>query len=73
MGGRESTDNGRALGRRETADRVELLEHDGTRRSLAKSDIANRELQDLSPMPGGIVKTPAELSDLLAYLLSGVP
>lgn len=57
----------------ETADHVELLEHDGTRRSLAKSEIAKRELQHVSPMPGGIVKTPAELGDLLVYLLSGAP
>jgi putative heme-binding domain-containing protein len=55
----------------ETADRLELLEHDGTRRSLAKSDIVERALQDVSPMPAGIVKTPGELSELLAYLLRG--
>ncbi|HEV3341194.1 MAG TPA: HEAT repeat domain-containing protein [Pirellulales bacterium] len=55
----------------ETADRLELLEQDGTRRSLAKSEIVERALQDVSPMPAGIVKTPAELSELLAYLLRG--
>jgi putative heme-binding domain-containing protein len=55
----------------ETVDRLELLEQDGTRRSLAQSDIAERSLQDISPMPAGIVKTPSELSALLAYLLRG--
>jgi putative heme-binding domain-containing protein len=55
----------------ETADRLELLENDGTRRSLAKSEIVERALQDISPMPAGIVKTPGELSELLAYLLRG--
>jgi putative heme-binding domain-containing protein len=55
----------------ETADGLELLEQDGTRRSLAKGDIVERALQDVSPMPAGIVKTPAELSELLAYLLRG--
>lgn len=55
----------------ETADRLELLEQDGTRRSLEKGDIAERSLQDISPMPSGIVKSPAELSALLAYLLRG--
>jgi hypothetical protein len=39
------------------------------RQTLVKSDIAERELQDISPMSGGIVKTPAELSALMAYLL----
>ncbi|HVX10323.1 MAG TPA: hypothetical protein VHC22_04040 [Pirellulales bacterium] len=57
----------------ETADEIELLEQDGTRRSLSKGNIAQRELQDISPMPAGIVKTPGELSNLLAYLLRGEP
>jgi putative heme-binding domain-containing protein len=57
----------------ETADRLELLEHDGTRRSLAKGDIVERALEDMSPMPAGIVKTPVELAALLAYLLRGEP
>ncbi|HET6881152.1 MAG TPA: hypothetical protein VFI31_13410, partial [Pirellulales bacterium] len=55
----------------ETADELELLQNDGTRRTLPKGEIAERQLQDLSPMPAGIVKTPAELADLLAYLLRG--
>lgn len=55
----------------ETADAIDLLQPDGTHRTLAKSEIEGRELQDLSPMPVGIVKTPAELSALVAYLLRG--
>ncbi|OYV84362.1 MAG: hypothetical protein B7Z73_15635 [Planctomycetia bacterium 21-64-5] len=55
----------------ETADGLELLQQDGTRRTLVKSEVARRELQDLSPMPVGIVKTPTELGELLAYLLRG--
>jgi putative heme-binding domain-containing protein len=55
----------------ETADRLELMEQDGTRRSIAKNSIVERALQDISPMPAGIVKTPGELSALVAYLLRG--
>lgn len=55
----------------ESSEGLELLQQDGTRRELAKSDISRREVQELSPMPVGIVKTPAELSELLAYLLRG--
>jgi putative heme-binding domain-containing protein len=55
----------------ETADKLELLLPDTKRREVAKSDIDQRELQNLSPMPQGVVKTPAELRDLLAYLLRG--
>lgn len=55
----------------ETADALELLQADGTHRTIPKSEIERRELQELSPMPAGIVKTPAELSELVAYLLRG--
>jgi len=50
-----------------------LLLPTAARRSLAKSDIEARKLQPVSPMPTGLVKTPAELGDLLAYLLSANP
>ncbi|HUY34261.1 MAG TPA: TIM barrel protein [Pirellulales bacterium] len=58
---------------RETADEIELLLPDATRKTVAASEIESRQLQALSPMPAGIVKTPAELRDLLAYLLSENP
>ena len=35
--------------------------------------IDERKLQELSPMPQGLVKAPDELLDLLAYLLSDNP
>ena len=36
-------------------------------------DIEERMTTATSPMPAGVVKTPAELRDLLAYLLSERP
>jgi putative heme-binding domain-containing protein len=57
----------------ETADRLELLLPDTTRKTLAQADVAERKLLDTSPMPQGLVKTPAELRDLLAYLFSDDP
>jgi putative heme-binding domain-containing protein len=58
---------------RESADEVELLLADATRKTIATTDIESRQMQALSPMPAGIVKTPGELRDLLAYLLSEHP
>jgi putative heme-binding domain-containing protein len=57
----------------ETADELELLLPDAARKTLRKSDIEERNLIAQSPMPAGIVKTPRELRDLLAYLLSDNP
>ena len=57
----------------ETADQIELLLPDATRKTVATVEIESRQLQAVSPMPAGIVKTPAELGDLLAYLLSDNP
>ena len=54
----------------ETGDRVELLTKEAKRISISKTDIDERKLQDLSPMPAGLAKKPDELRDLLAYLLS---
>lgn len=54
----------------ETSDEIDLLLPAGVHRALRKSDIAKREIQDRSPMPEGLVQTPAELRDLLAFLLS---
>ncbi|MBS0207883.1 MAG: c-type cytochrome [Planctomycetes bacterium] len=55
----------------ETADKVELLLPDTKRVAINKSEIEERALQNLSPMPQGIVKQPSELRDILAYLLRG--
>jgi putative heme-binding domain-containing protein len=57
----------------ETADRLELLQPDTERRTILKADIDERTVQDISPMPVGLVKKPEELRDLLAYLLSKNP
>jgi len=57
----------------ETGEKLEMILTDTTRISFVKSDIEERKLQDVSPMPTGLVKTPGELRDLLAYLLSENP
>ncbi len=55
----------------ETADRIELLLPDTKKVVIEKKDIEQRALQNLSPMPQGIVKQPEELQDLISYLLQG--
>jgi putative heme-binding domain-containing protein len=57
----------------ESAESIELLLPDATRRTLAKRDIDERAAAPVSPMPAGIVRTRQELLDLLAYLLSENP
>jgi len=57
----------------ETADAVDLLLPDATRTPVRKKDVEGRTLSDVSPMPAGLVKSPDELRDLLAYLLSDTP
>jgi hypothetical protein len=42
---------------------------DATRKTIATADVELRKVQDISPMPAGLVKTPDELRDLLAFLL----
>lgn len=54
----------------ETGDKLELLLPDATRKTIPKSEIEERKLQDVSPMPDGLVRNPDELRDLLAYLLT---
>jgi len=54
----------------ETSDEIDLLLPAGVHRAVKKSDIAKREIQDRSPMPEGLIQTPAELRDLLAFLLA---
>jgi len=53
----------------ETADRLELLQSDAKKITFAKNAIESRKLQNLSPMPSGLLKQPDELRDLLAFLL----
>jgi putative heme-binding domain-containing protein len=50
-----------------------LLLPTAERQAVPKSNIEDRKLQATSPMPSGLVKTPAELGDLLAYLMSARP
>ena len=57
----------------DTAEKVEMILSDTTKVTIAASDIEERKLQDLSPMPQGLVKTPQELRDILAYLLGENP
>ncbi len=53
----------------ETAAQIEMILSDATKATIAVGDIEERKLQDTSPMPQGLVKTPDELRDILAYLL----
>jgi len=57
----------------ETQQYVDLLCPDTTRKRVARDTIEARRLSPLSPMPVGLVKTPEELRDLLAYLVSPRP
>ncbi|PYI86353.1 MAG: hypothetical protein DME26_09195 [Verrucomicrobia bacterium] len=54
----------------ETAEQLELLLINGTRRTFKKQVITTRRVQQLSPMPEGLVKDSVELRDLLAFLIS---
>jgi putative heme-binding domain-containing protein len=54
----------------ETAEKLELILTDATKLSIPIKEIDERKLQEISPMPQGLVKTPDELRDLLAYLLA---
>jgi hypothetical protein len=57
----------------ETAELIEVLQSDTTRKFVSKKDVEDRSLSKVSPMPAGLVKNPDELRDLLAYLLSERP
>jgi putative heme-binding domain-containing protein len=52
---------------------IELLLPDATRRNLRGDEVAERRQAEVSPMPAGLVRTPEELRDLLAYLLGSAP
>jgi putative heme-binding domain-containing protein len=53
----------------ETGDEIDLLLPSAIHRTVKKNAIASREIQDRSPMPEGMIQTPAELRDLIAFLL----
>jgi putative heme-binding domain-containing protein len=53
----------------ETGSEVEFLLPAGIRRTVKKADITSRELQERSPMPEGLIQNPAELRDLVSFLL----
>ncbi len=54
----------------ETASEVEFLFPAGIKRTVKKAEIESREIQDRSPMPEGLIQTPEELRDLVAFLLA---
>ncbi len=54
----------------ETAEKIDLIQLDAVPISIPIKDVEDRKLQESSPMPPGLVKTTAELQDLLAFLLS---
>ena len=53
----------------ETAEKLDIVLADTNRITILKREIDQRELQDISPMPSGLVATPDELRDLLVFLL----
>ncbi len=57
----------------ETAGQLDLLLPDATHATIAVSDVEDRSRAKISPMPAGLVKTSAELRNLLAYLVSENP
>jgi putative heme-binding domain-containing protein len=58
---------------RETAAELEMLLPDTSRRVIKTASVDERKASATSPMPSGLVRTPAELRDLLTYLLCDRP
>ena len=54
----------------ETGEGVTVLTPEAKRVEIRRGDIEERKTQNVSAMPAGLVKTPRELRDLLAYLLA---
>ncbi len=54
----------------ETGEDIDLLLPAGVHRAVKKSHFARREIQERAPMKDGLIQTPAELRNLLAFLLS---
>jgi putative heme-binding domain-containing protein len=57
----------------EDGKKLVLLLPDATRREILLGEIEARRVLEISAMPAGLVRTPAELRDLLAYLLGPNP
>jgi putative heme-binding domain-containing protein len=58
---------------KDTPAEIEVLFPDTTRKTLKPADIESRSAVATSPMPSGVVKTVAELRDVLTYTLSDNP
>jgi putative heme-binding domain-containing protein len=54
----------------ESPEEVEVLMPSSLRQKILKEDITSRQIQNHSPMPEGLINTPDELRDLLAFLTS---
>jgi len=54
----------------ETGQALTVLTSEAKRVEIPRAEIETRKTQNVSSMPPGLVKTPAELRDLIAYLLS---
>ena len=54
----------------ETANSLLVGLNDGTTREIARGDVEERKQAETSIMPEGLVKTPDDLRDILAYLLT---
>jgi putative heme-binding domain-containing protein len=59
--------NGLVVG--ETADEIQMRLTDASLHVIPRSQVTARRVEDHSPMPQGLVRTPQELRDLLAYIL----
>jgi hypothetical protein len=53
----------------ETAEKLDMRLQDTTLKTFNKSDIDARKQEEKSPMPQGLVRTPEELKDILAYVM----
>ena len=53
----------------ETVEKLDLRLQDTTLKTIDKSDINARKQEERSPMPQGLVRTPDELRDLLAFVM----
>lgn len=58
---------------RESGEDLELVLNDTSRRTVRTADVDERSVAATSPMPPGLVRSAAELRDLLRYLLSDRP
>jgi putative heme-binding domain-containing protein len=55
----------------ETADTLDMRLQDTSLKTFKKADLTGRKQEERSPMPQGLVRTPVELRDLLAFVLGG--